>query len=125
MHRHYLVDQLDRQLVTSRGAAPSLFRAQPPPADATVRLRERRLPSDLFDIYVAQVDTRGAVTNVFVPGVHRFGVPELRGKDLAQLEGHEPTTVASTKSGESYRVSVRRAPDGFAGYVVVGLPLNR
>jgi two-component system, OmpR family, sensor kinase len=128
LQRRYLVDQVDRQLSTARPAAFALARGslllgggtstvQPGPGAPT----SSGVPSDLFELYVAVVTPNGAVTAVAAPGLHRFGAPDLRGRDLAPLVGDGPITVSSRGSSTSYRVSILRAPDG---YLAIGLPLD-
>jgi len=122
--RHYLLDQLDRQLVRS---SPPAARLVETPATAGASgapfASPTNLPSDLFETYLALVSADGEELRVLFPGLEGRGSPSLAGLDLARLAAEgTPVTVDAVGRGGSYRL---RVVDGRAGLAVVALPLDR
>jgi two-component system OmpR family sensor kinase len=121
--RHYLIDQVDRELQTSSVSAGRLAGGPGPGGGPPPSSSSSSVPSELFELYVARVSSKGSVLDVLVPGQAKFGSPDLTGRDLSALaDSSSPTTVSAKGAGGSYRVLVRPT---FSGYVVSALPLDR
>ncbi|HVF14492.1 MAG TPA: HAMP domain-containing protein, partial [Acidimicrobiales bacterium] len=122
--RQYLLDQLDRQLVSS---SPPAVRLAETPATAGTSgapfASPTNLPSALFETYLALVSADGEELRVLFPGPEGRGSPSLAGLDLARLAAEgTPVTVDAVGGGGSYRV---RVVDGRAGLAAIALPLDR